>query len=339
MDKVRFGLVGTGRITDWVLRGAREDCRFEAVAVCSRSASKGETFAKEHAIPLVYTDLEQMTANPDIDAVYIGTPNHTHADIALRCIAAGKHVLCEKPFTSNAKEARVVVRAAKEKGVVLMEAMISTLSPNFREVARRLPGCGRIGQVSMSFCQYSSKYEALQRGEVAASFDPRCGGGALMDLGVYTIWPVVALFGRPEKLLASIGTYDIPGIGPTDVQGTVLLEYKEFTAMATYSKTADSFLPSEISGERGAILLDKVHICRSLKWYPHAAPTSGRGEGAKAEDITVKDTHDEYYCEFKEFIDCVLEGHDSLINSPETSVIVMEVLDEVRKQAGLLAMH
>ena len=89
MRTIRFGLVGTGRITDWVLRGAVLDPRFRAEAVCSRTEEAARRFAEGHGIPRIFTDVDAMAADPDIDAVYIGTPNHTHHDLAIRCMERG----------------------------------------------------------------------------------------------------------------------------------------------------------------------------------------------------------------------------------------------------------
>lgn len=330
---VHFGLVGTGRISDWVLKGAREDSRFQAVAVCSRSMESGRAFALSHGIPAAFDNLDAMLALPGLDAVYIGTPNHTHADIAIRCMRAGKHVLCEKPLASNAEEAAMMAAEARRCGVILMEAMISTLSPNFAKVAEMLPELGRVRLYSASFCQYSSKYDALKAGIVASSFDPLCAGGALMDVGIYTIWPMVSLFGEPEEVSASIISYDIQGHGVTDLQGQAVFKYPGMVAQISWSKIADSFLPTEIAGENGNLVLDQVHICRQVHYHPHGAPSSGRGERSGAVDLTVNDIHDDYFHEFREFIDCVLAGSESLVNSPDTSVAVMRVIDRIRHAA------
>ena len=97
-----------------------------------------------------------------------------------------------------------------------------------------------------------------------------------------------------------------------------------------YSKISDSYLPTEIAGEEGNIILDKIHVCKSLKFMPHAQPSSGRGTQLIVENHTVEDDNDTYYHEFKEFIDCVQRGEESNINSPDRSIIVMKILDQVR---------
>lgn len=334
-DIVRFGLVGTGRITSWVLRGARGNDRFFAAAVCSRSIERARSFAQSQGIPAAYDNLDEMLRDPQVDAVYIGTPNHTHHAIALECLRAGKHVLCEKPLAANAEEAVEMVTEARKRGLILMEAMISTLNPNFLKAVSFLKEIGPIRRYSATYCQYSSKYEALQRGEVAASFDPLCAGGALMDIGIYTLWPMVYLLGEPTGISGQhILTRDLPGRGVTDLQGTIDFVYPGLNATVFYSKIADSFLPTEISGEGGSLVLDKIHICRQVTYFPHGTPASGRGEDSTGTDLTVSEVaqKDDYYYEFREFISCVLSGHESRINSPDTSISVLRIMDQVRKQ-------
>ena len=192
--KIRFGMVGTGFIADWVLAGARQDARFEAVAICSRSQERADAFAAKHGIPHTFTSLGQMAASPLVDAVYIATPNFLHASQSILCMRHGKHVLCEKPLASNAREARQMVAVARECGVTLMEAMISTLNPNFRVVQEYLPRLGTIRRYFASFCQYSSRYDKFRQGIVLNAFNPELSNGAMMDIGVYTVYPMVALF-------------------------------------------------------------------------------------------------------------------------------------------------
>lgn len=337
-DTVRFGLVGTGRITSWVLKGARENDRFVAAAVCSRSMERARAFAKSQGIPATYDDLDAMLCDPGVDAVYIGTPNHTHYGIALKCLRAGKHVLCEKPLAANSEEAAEMVAEARSRGLILMEAMISTLNPNFLKAASLLKEIGPIRRYSATYCQYSSKYEALKRGEVAASFDPLCAGGAIMDIGIYTIWPMVYLLGAPIGISGQhILKQDIPGRGVTDLQGTIDFVYPNLNATVFYSKIADSYLPTEISGEGGSIVLDKIHTCRRVTLFPHGAPTSGRGVDSAGKDYTVAEValRDDYYYEFREFIDCVLSGKESAVNSPDTSIAVLRIMDQVRLSKSL----
>ena len=347
MRKTRFGIVGTGRISDWVLKGAVLDPRVEAAAVCSRSKESGEAFAKTHGISKVYTDIAEMAADPEIGAVYIGTPNSTHHDLAILCMNRGKHVLCEKPMGANAKEVKEMAEAAKASGVMLMEAMISTLCPNFVAARKHLAGMGAVRHYFASFCQYSSKYDLVKRiiaGEedspVPSSLNPERCGGALMDIGIYTVYPMVSLFGRPKGIKASVTTCEVP-VGAiskrVDLQGSVIFEYEGMDATVIYSKIADSNLRTEISCDGGILSLDQIHITREASLTRRGAPTSGRSSGPQAENISVPVDADEYLCEFKEFIDVLDSGRlESSVNSLETSLVTAEILDEIRRQAGVV---
>ena len=131
MNKIRFGVVGTNFISDWVIAGARQDERFELAAICSRTQETADAFAAKHGIPHTFTSLEAMAASPLVDAIYIASPNFLHAQQSILCMEHGKHVLCEKPMASNAREVRAMLDAARRNGVTLMEAMKPTLTPNF----------------------------------------------------------------------------------------------------------------------------------------------------------------------------------------------------------------
>lgn len=333
----RFGIIGTGRISDWVLKGALQDPRFKATAVCSRSAASARAFIDKHpeafdADALVFDSVEEMARCGSVDAIYIGTPNSTHHDYAVTALKAGKHVLCEKPIACNAAEFEDMAAWSRKSGKALMEAMISTLNPNFVAAREMVGEIGRVRHYNSSFCQYSSKYEALKQGIVSNSFDPRMGGGALADIGIYTTYPVISLFGRPKSVKSNLVRFDTAA-GPTDVQGTVELGYDGMTAVLSFSKVVDSHLPTEICGEDGNILLDAIHICRKLSHAPHQAPSSGRGKAAGQTVVREGLDHDEYYYEFREFIDVVESGRiESGTNSHEVSLINRQVMDAILAQ-------
>ena len=217
MDKVRFGVVGTNFITDWVLAGAAQDNRFELAAVCSRTEGRAEEFARKYNIPHRFTSLEEMAASPFVDAVYIATPNFLHASQSILCMSYGKHVLCEKPLASNAAEAKAMIEASGRYNVTLMEAMKPTLTPNFRSIMENIGKVGKIRRYFASYCQYSSRYDRFKAGEKMNAFNPEYSNGAVMDIGVYTIYPMVVLFGMPERIIAS-GTILS---SDTDGQGSV----------------------------------------------------------------------------------------------------------------------
>lgn len=323
--KVRFGIVGTNRISDWVIAGGLQDERFEPVAVCSRTRERAEAFAARHGIAHTFTSLEAMASSPLIDAVYIATPNSCHAQQSILCMSHGKHVLCEKPFAANAHEARQMIDTARRYGVTLMEAMVTTLNPNFAIVQSHLHELGTLRRYVASYCQYSSRYDNFKQGIIVNAFRPELANGAVMDIGVYTIYPMIALFGRPKQVEAQ----SLMLHTGVDGQGTVNCIYEGMHATLLYSKIANSHLPTEIEGEEGCLLLDEIHIPKAVRLIPRQTTAQGH---AVARDIGIVPTRSEYYYEVAEFIN-LIEQHrqESAINRWDTSLATMEVIDEIRR--------
>lgn len=332
MNKIRFGVIGTNFITDWVIAGAKQDERFELVAVCSRTQERANEFAAKYDIPYTFTSLEEMAESPLIDAVYIATPNYLHASQSILCMKHGKHVLCEKPMASNAYEVKQMIAASRQYGVTLMEAMKPTLTPNFRVLREALPKAGVIRRYFASYCQYSSRYDKFKEGIVLNAFKPELSNGAMMDIGVYTVYPMVVLFGRPNKISAS-GVVLSTG---TDGQGAVNFEYEGMNATVLYSKIANSSLPTEIEGEDGNFMLDKINQINRVTWQARPVASSGKGPLTPVEDISAVTDKDEYYYEVAEFINLVQAGKlESEVNSHENSLITIGIIDEVRRQLGV----
>lgn len=333
MEKVRFGVVGTNFITDWVIEGARQDPRFQLAAVCSRTRERGNEFAAKHGIPAVYTDLAEMASSPDIDAVYIASPNFKHAEQSIICMSHGKHVLCEKPIASNAREAREMIDTARRCGVVLMEAMKPTMTPHFKVLADNLDRVGTLRRYFACYCQYSSRYDRFKGGELPNAFNPALSNGAVMDIGIYTIYPMVALFGRPDTVSASA----IKLSSGADGQGVVNFGYGDrMQATVMYSKIADSRLRSEIQGESGIISLDTINRMADITFTPRGINLGGKTGEAVTENISATADKNEYYYEVAEFISLILSGRrESAVNSLGNSLAVMEIIDEIRRQTGV----
>ncbi|SEF47556.1 MULTISPECIES: Gfo/Idh/MocA family protein [Parabacteroides] len=333
ISKIRFGVVGTNFITDWVIAGAQQDERFELVAVYSRTQETADAFAAKYQIPYTFTSLEEMAESPVIDAVYIASPNFLHASQSILCMKHGKHVLCEKPLASNAKEAAEMIEASRKYNVTLMEAMKPTLTPNFLSVRENLNRIGVIRRYFSCYCQYSSRYDKFKEGIVLNAFNPELSNGAMMDIGIYTIYPMVVLFGRPKRVEAT-GVVLSSG---ADGQGAVNFEYDGMNATVLYSKIANSSLPTEIQGEDGNITLDRINIISHVTYAPRLVAASGRGPAPESENVSATTDKDEYFYEVAEFINLILSGHrESAINSHTNSLITLEIIDEVRRQLGIV---
>ncbi len=332
-DRIRFGVIGTNFISDWVINGARQDERFVLAAVYSRTQETADAFAAKHGIPHTFTNLKEMAESPLIDAVYIASPNFLHAEQSILFMNHGKHVLCEKPFASNAKEVRAMIAAAEANQVTLMEAMKPTLTPNFLSVRENLHRVGKVRRYFSCYCQYSSRYDKFKEGVILNAFNPEMSNGAMMDIGIYTLYPLIVLFGRPQRVDAS-GVVLSSGV---DGQGAINLQYDGMNATILYSKIANSSLPTEIQGEDGNITLDRINLIGSVSFSPRHQAASGKALPSVPQDISALTDKDEYYYEVAEFINLIQAGkRSSEINSLENSLITIEVIDEVRRQLGVV---
>ena len=324
MKKVRFATIGTSAITELFLKGAVLEPRFEYAGAYSRDAGNALRFAREHGAGRHFSSLEELAACEDIDAVYVASPNSLHFGHTMAMLEGGKHVLCEKAFASNARQVDVMCRTARERGLALMEAMKTTHSPTFARVAENLPKIGRVRRYFASYCQYSSRYDRFKNGDVANAFRAEFSNGSLMDIGVYGVYPMVALFGRPQYVLSDAVLLHT-GV---DGQGTLVCRYDGMDAVVVHSKIADSSLSSEIQGENGRIVIDRINAIDSARIIFR--------DGTQ-EDISAPHERYDMVYELSAFIGMIERGEVSHgVNSHENSLAVMEVMDRARKQNGIV---
>lgn len=321
---IKFGIIGTNWITESLINAAKQVEDFSLTAVYSRTADRAAEFAAKFNIPNTYNSIEEMVQSDEIDAVYIASPNSLHAEQAILCMNHGKHVLCEKPMASNIVEAQAMIAAAKKNQVLLMEALKTTFIPNFTIIKEHLHKIGPIRRYFANFCQYSSRYNAYKEGTVLNTFNPAYSNGSLMDIGVYCLYPLVSLFGEPIKIQAN-GLMLESGV---DGQGSIILQYEDMEALVMYSKISDSQLPNEIQGEKGRIVINKISSPSQVQIIYN---------DGTVEDITQPQKENTMYYEVKEFIDLLHnQKYESAINTFETSYITMKIMDEARKQIGVV---
>jgi scyllo-inositol 2-dehydrogenase (NADP+) len=320
---VRFGVVGTNWITEAFIKGASHHEGFQLAAVFSRTEERAAEFADKYGVNRIFTDLEEMAKSDVIDAVYIASPNSMHVGQAITFMENGKHVLCEKAIASNSSELAEMINIAKKHNVVLMEALKSTLMPNFKAIQENLHKIGTIRRYFASYCQYSSRYDKYKEGTVLNAFNPEFSAGSLMDIGIYCIYPLVVLFGEPKSVQAN-GYVLESGV---DGEGSLILKYDEMDAVIMFSKITDSTLPSEIHGEDGNIRIDKISTPEKVE----VIYRDGRSE-----DISREQLADNMFYEAEEFITLIQQGkQESANNSLENSRITMNILDEARSQMGV----
>ena len=183
MSKLNWGILSTGRISDWFCGDMRLTDAGNIAAVCSRSMENAEKFAADYDIPRAYDDYKAMLNDDTVDVVYIGTPHTLHHPNAIDAMRAGKHVLCEKPITTNEDEAKELAQIAKDNGVFLMEAVWTYFLPAMQK-AKEWVRAGRIGEIKhiKTDFGYPVPYSPDQR-----EWDVSLGGGVLLEMGIYPI--------------------------------------------------------------------------------------------------------------------------------------------------------
>ena len=260
---LKLGIVGTNFVSDWLSDAVAVTDGIEAVAVYSRKEETGKAFAQKHSIPQVFCDFHAFLSS-GIEAVYLASPTFCHFEQAKAALERGLHVLCEKPLVMKRDECEKLFDIAKDKGVLLMEAMRPAHDPVFSLVKKSLADLGKIRRVSFEYCQYSSRYDRFLNGEVLNAFDSKISGGAVFDIGIYPLFWCVALFGKPKSVLAKSVFLENGFEG----SGCLLLDYDGFTASVTYSKICDSVIPSVITGEKGSLLIHKMQSPEKILFAP-----------------------------------------------------------------------
>ena len=192
---MRLGLLSTANINRAILAGAAKTDRVDVVAVASRDAQRAETYAAEHGIATAHGSYEELLADADVEAVYISLPNGMHHEWTMQALAAGKHVLCEKPYTRHPGEAEEAFDAADAAGLVLAEAFMYRHHPQTAAVAR-LVADGAVGRLCAVKATFTFPLHDLS--DVRAL--PELDGGALMDVGCYCVSGIRLLAGEPEHV-------------------------------------------------------------------------------------------------------------------------------------------
>jgi predicted dehydrogenase len=194
---LRWGIVGPGEIAAVFAESVRAHTRQQLTAVSSRSPDRAAAFAARFGIPEPVGSVEALVARADVDVVYVATQQHVHDDAALAAIAAGKHVLIEKPLAITAARADAILAAGRAAGVLVMEAMWTRYLPQ-ASIIRRLVADGVLGEIRLVQAEHAQYFPPGHR-----LFDPESGGGALLDLGIYPFAFASGLLGEPESSITS----------------------------------------------------------------------------------------------------------------------------------------
>lgn len=244
---MKLGTIGTGKIVREILEGVAAADGVSCGAVYSRKRETGAALAERFGVEKVYTDLEQFLSDPELDTIYIASPNSLHAGQARMALEHRKHVLLEKPFTPTLKEARELFELAEKQGVFLFEAIPTQSMPNYKVMRELLPQVGRVKVVQCCYSQYSSRYDMLLNGQVTNVFDPAFAGGALMDINVYDLSFVISLFGKPLDVTYYANRHE----NGVDLSGVLVMRYPDFICTCEGAKDTWGINSAQIQGEEG----------------------------------------------------------------------------------------
>ena len=321
MEKIRWGILGTGRIAgDFATGlGAEEDA--EVVAVGSRAQATADAFGQRFDIPNRHPTYDALAADPDADIIYVATPHPLHKENTITCLRAGKAVLCEKPFAMNSGEVQEMIDCARTHGRFLMEAMWTRFLPHIQEMKQRIEE-GQIGDIRLilaDFC-YRAELDPEKR-----TFNPALGGGALLDIGVYPFALAHHLLGGPARIvsLAHLGVTEV------DEQVGILFQYDD-GALAVMSAAIRASTPHSlvISGTEGEI------VAQEGWWLPSGFTISR--DGHAQETVRPDIVGNGWNYQARECGRCLRQGLTEHPLMPlDESLAITRLMDGLRAEWGL----
>ena len=320
-DPIRWGILGTGNIAKQFARGLTSVDDANLVAVGSRATDTADAFGDEFSIPRRHASYEALVADDEVDAIYVSTPHPFHRDNSILCLQHGKAVLCEKPFTVNANEAAAVIDVARHEGIFLMEAMWTRYVPAVVRL-RELLADGAIGDVRMIQADFGFRTGVNPHGRL---FNLALGGGALLDVGIYSLSFAAMVLGCDPVQVVSTADMGETGV---DEQSAFLLRYDggELAVLSCAVRTSTA-VEVKIFGTDGSITVESPFF--------------------KAESLTIKSGGKEsreelplvgngYNYEAMEVGACLREGRTESATMPlDETLALMKLLDQIRAPWGL----
>ena len=324
---MNIAIIGTGKIVHEALPviAATEGVVVRSIWCREHSLAKAQALAAQFGIPQVSTDYAAVLADPQADTVYVALINSVHYAYALQALQAGKNVILEKPACMSHRELARLAEEARGHGLMLFEAVTLLHLPAFHLLQTELlPQLGAIRHVECNYSQRSSRYDAYLRGEVLPAFDPSVGGGALMDINIYNLHFVIALFGKPD----SARYYCRRGFNGVDLSGTVVMrkeggrEAAGSVFLCTGAKDTDAPSFGLVQGDRGWLRIEgPVSTMASITLCL-------RGEAPRAIDIP--DVSHRLAPEFAAFVDILHRGDFGTMNRLlDHSLSVMQTLERI----------
>jgi predicted dehydrogenase len=322
MTGLHWGILATGGIAHAFTSDLRT-AGLDVAAVGSRRIESAREFAAQYDIPHAHGSYEDLVSDPTVDIVYIATPHPGHVDNALLALDHGKHVLVEKPFTLNETEAAIIRDRAAEKGLLAMEAMWTRYLPHMVRI-REILAAGTLGEIRVVSADHTQKISTDPTHRLNAL---ELGGGALLDLGIYPISFAIDVLGLPESVSAVARLSD----AGSDAEVATVFVHRDGALSTTVSSSrAAGANTAQIVGTEARIEIDRV-------WY---TPTSFRvvtPDGVVVEEFTtsIEGRGMQFQAEAAERLVAAGAVSSDVLPIDET-VAIMGVLDEVRRQIGVV---
>ena len=323
MEEVRLGTIGSGVIVHSVLDNVRNAEGISLEAVYSRTEGKAKSLAETYGAKKIYTDINAMLSDERVNTIYIATPNLLHYEQAKLALMAGKNVICEKPMVTRSVHAEELRDIARSKGLFLFEAAPTMFLPNFKLLREKLGLIGRVRLVMSNYSQYSSRYDAVLRGERPNIFNPEFAGGCLMDINFYNVLLNTALFGRPESAKYYPNIY--PGLA--DTSGVFVMKYEGFVSTNAGAKDTWGINHFTIEGEKGFIHVDESNGLKSVRVVTKTSD----------ETFNLQPVNDRWHYEVEEIARIMLsDDHEASRKLLDKVLANISVIETARIEAGII---
>lgn len=320
MNKVKWGIIGTGRIASLFTKDIRLIDNSEVIAVCSRKHENGKIFADKYDIPLVYTDYSEMLANGEIDCIYIATPHIFHKENSIKALQSNKAVLCEKPMSLSYKDAKEIISLAKKKKVLFMEALWSRFLPAVQKLLELLNN-GIIGDIRFIKADFGMDI-GIDYPENGRLLNSELGGGALFDIGIY---PIAFAQFISKKIPVKVESTKVLSKTNVDLISTYTFEYLNGTVAVLFaSMLSETESNLFIKGTKGFV--NMANFWKGNKFTVHF-------KNGRVENHSYPKLGDGYTHEIKSFIDTFLEGkYENKIMPHSESLVISKILDTIYNQ-------
>ena len=249
--KVRWGIVGLGNIAKLFAEDLALVNDAELVAVASSNINRAKDFAKTYGANRFYGSYEELFNDTEVDIVYVATYHHTHAEVSISAMNSGKHVLCEKPISTNKTEAAAMIEVSQKNDVFFMEAFWSRFNPTIRKV-KHLVENGEIGKLRYLNAEFT--FYVLDSDPKGRMLNPDLAGGSLLDMGVYPIFLSYLLFGKPQEILARSNFHETGA----EIQTSMLFQYDNAQAVLYSGFANNTDMKAKIAGEKGEIFIEPI---------------------------------------------------------------------------------